>query len=134
MGQAAQTGAWGVLHMQRDLLWLGVDSAPMTTDTGVDLLAYDPQSGKSFSVQVKTSGMERAVRRPDWKVKKNKLEAADLFGFVLKRDDGEAWYFSKSDLRDPYVRLYNNEWALTFYRTDAPNGRLTESKMAPFKG
>jgi hypothetical protein len=43
MGQAAQTGAWGVLHVQRDLLTLGIDSAPMTTDSGIDLLAYDPK-------------------------------------------------------------------------------------------
>lgn len=136
MGESAQTGAWGVLHVQRDLLSLGVDSAPMTTDSGIDLLAYDPKSRKSFSIQVKTSGMALGERRPDWKVRKDKLGEADVFAFVLKKKkgDGEAWYLRQSELKRPYVRLYNNEYALTFYRTDAPRGRLNESEMAPFKG
>lgn len=74
-------------------------------------------------------------RRPDWKVKKDKLEAADLFAFVLKNQHGETWYFGKEDLKkNGFLRLYNNEWALTFYRTGAPKGRKSESDMAPFKG
>ena len=124
-----------MLHVQRDLLSLGVDSAVMTTDSGIDLVAYDSQSKKSFSIQVKTSGMVLSVKRPDWKVKKNKLDDAELFAFVLKNQIGEAWYLTGIELRTgSLLRLYNGEWALTFYRTGAPKGRTTESDMAPYKG
>jgi hypothetical protein len=75
-----------------------------------------------------------AERRPDWKVRREKLADADLFAFVLKRDRGEAWYFTQGQLKEPFVRLYNKEWAVTFYRTNAPKGRVTDSDVARFKG
>lgn len=132
------------MHVQRDLLSRDIDSAPMTTDTGIDLLAYDQKSRKSFSIQVKTktSGEKGLSKtRPDWKVGRDKLQDADVFAFVLKHKDrdGEAWYFPQSKLVAPYVRLYNREWALTFYRKDGlkrplKKGRLTDSDLDEFKG
>ena len=104
----------------------------MTTDYGIDLVAYDPEARHSFSIQVKTSAMGRAERRPDWKVKEGKSKAADLFAFVLKNQQGEVWYLSQTELKK-YTRLYNHQLALTFYRTDAPPNRLTETDMARFK-
>jgi hypothetical protein len=138
MAEKLQTGAWGVLVVQRDLLSLGIDSAPMTTDSGIDLLAYDCKSKRSFSIQVKTSGMALSKTRPDWKIKKNKLNDAELFAFVLKNQKGEAWYLSQADFKR-HKRRYNNEYALTFYREGASKRklaawRLTERKMKQFEG
>ncbi|SLM45109.1 hypothetical protein NSND_62542 [Nitrospira sp. ND1] len=38
----AQIGKCGELLVQYRLLLLGVESAPMSTDTGIDLVAYSP--------------------------------------------------------------------------------------------
>jgi hypothetical protein len=45
----------GELLVQYELLRHGMDSAPMTTDSGVDLVAYSPDKKTSFTIQVKTN-------------------------------------------------------------------------------
>lgn len=65
----SQIGRCGELLVQYRLLKLGIESAPMTTDSGVDLVAYAPASGRPATIQVKTNlrakpGGVRA--RPDW--------------------------------------------------------------------
>ncbi|MDP1748506.1 MAG: hypothetical protein Q8L22_03535, partial [Reyranella sp.] len=49
----AQIGASGVLLIQYKLLKRGIESAAMTTDDGIDLVAYAPGSGPQ-TVQVKS--------------------------------------------------------------------------------
>lgn len=47
-------GAAGELLVQYKLLKLGIDSSAMTTDSGIDLVAYSPVSKLAFTIQVKT--------------------------------------------------------------------------------
>ena len=49
----AQIGRLGELLVQSRLLELGIDSAPTTTDTGIDLLALTPKG--AMAIQVKTN-------------------------------------------------------------------------------
>jgi hypothetical protein len=49
----AQIGTSGVL-LQYRLLKHGIESAPMTTDAGIDLVVYSPHSRRAVTVQVKT--------------------------------------------------------------------------------
>ncbi len=49
-----QIGRLGELLVQYKLLCKGIDSAPMTTDAGIDLLAYWPDLQRSFTIQVKS--------------------------------------------------------------------------------
>jgi hypothetical protein len=39
----AQIGRAGELLVQEQLLLHGIESAPLTTDTGIDLVAYSPR-------------------------------------------------------------------------------------------
>lgn len=41
--------------MQYELLMREIESAPMTTDSGVDLVAYSPSNGNAMTIQVKTN-------------------------------------------------------------------------------
>lgn len=50
----AQIGKAGELLVQYRLLLLGIESAPMSTDTGVDLVVYAPTLEEALTVQVKT--------------------------------------------------------------------------------
>jgi len=51
----SQIGRCGELLVQYQLLRRGVESAPMTTDNGIDLVAYSPEMQRPFSIQVKTN-------------------------------------------------------------------------------
>jgi hypothetical protein len=48
-------GAAGELLVQYQLLKIGIDSARMTTDSGVDLVVYAPGDRSASTVQVKTN-------------------------------------------------------------------------------
>ena len=51
----AQIGRCGELLVQYALLSRGVESAPMSTDTGIDLVAFFPASKLPATIQVKTN-------------------------------------------------------------------------------
>jgi hypothetical protein len=51
----AQIGKCGELLVQYQLLLLGIESAPMSTDTGVDLVAYSPRLVQAITIQIKTN-------------------------------------------------------------------------------
>lgn len=51
--RTSQIGASGVLLVQYRLLKCGIDSAPMTTDNGIDLVVYAPKPASALTVQVK---------------------------------------------------------------------------------
>ena len=50
-----QIGKCGELLIQYELLKRGVESAPLTTDTGVDLVAFRDVRQKPVTIQVKTT-------------------------------------------------------------------------------
>lgn len=53
--KTAQIGRCGELLVQYMLLLRGVESAPMSTDSGVDLVAYAPGARQAITIQVKTN-------------------------------------------------------------------------------
>ena len=54
MTTTQQIGSAGELLVQYRLLKLGIDSARMTTDSGIDLVVYSPLRAEAVTVQVKT--------------------------------------------------------------------------------
>ena len=53
--RTAQIGRCGELLVQYQLLRIGVESAAMTTDNGIDLVAYSPRDAIPKTIQVKTN-------------------------------------------------------------------------------
>lgn len=47
-------GAAGELLVQYKLVKEEIDSARLTTDAGVDLVAYSPNGSKAYTIQIKT--------------------------------------------------------------------------------
>jgi hypothetical protein len=104
----AQLGAWGELIVQQDLLTFGIDSARMTTDAGIDLVAYDTVSKRSFSIQVKTRSPRMKGKRYSWGIEDDKCDAADLFALLIthkehpeRRED--RWYLTRKEVRDLHL-------------------------------
>jgi len=72
----SQIGRCGELFVQFALLTRGIESAPMTTDTGVDLVAYAPKIARPLSIQVKTNlkakpGGGKGKAALDWWIPEN---------------------------------------------------------------
>lgn len=64
-------GKLGELLVQYELLRHGIESSPMTTDSGVDLVAYSAVEGRAVTIQVKTNlkpkpGGGRGALGVDW--------------------------------------------------------------------
>ena len=53
--KTAQIGKCGELLVQFRLLMCGIESAQLTTDSGIDLVAYSPANAKPITIQVKTN-------------------------------------------------------------------------------
>jgi len=93
-----QIGQLGELLVQFKLLRFGIESARMTTDSGIDLVAYGP-SGKAKSVQVKANLKPRpggGKGRPtlSWWVPDDCQ--AELFAFVNVQSQS-AWLMRRKE-------------------------------------
>jgi len=80
----AQIGKAGELLVQQKFLLYGIESAPLNTDSGIDLVAYSPRKGAK-TIQVKTNlkakpGGGKGRLSIDWWEPQN--SPADLFAFV----------------------------------------------------
>ena len=81
----AQIGRCGELLVQYRLLRRRIESAPMTTDAGIDLVAYSPNSVRPVTIQVKTNlqpkpGGGRGKLALDWWI--SEASPAELVALV----------------------------------------------------
>jgi hypothetical protein len=80
-----QIGKCGELLVQLELLKRGIESAPMTTDAGIDLVAFSGRLRKAVTIQVKCNqrpkpGGGRGRLALDWWIPDD--SPADLVAFV----------------------------------------------------
>lgn len=136
-----QIGALGVLKVQSDVLSLGVDSARLTTDYGVDLVAYGLHLKKPITIQVKaTAGAKHRERakRVAWPLTKGKEGLADVFAFVdVRTQDKDIWYLTRRDFAKlKFDQEPKKIWVSIIKAGRASNsGRVrTELEMQQFKG
>lgn len=114
----AQIGASGVLLIQYRLLRRGIESAPMTTDAGIDLVVYAPQMEKALTVQVKTCLQPKPAGGHgklacDWSLPQKKIPA-DLVGLVNIKAD-RAWLFRHDEFIAKAQQNTERGWHLYFY-------------------
>jgi hypothetical protein len=95
-------GAAGELLVQYRLLKIGIDSARLTTDAGIDLVVYAPGSAEATTVQVKTNlaprpagGTGQLSRGWDF----SHACPAQLLALVAL-DSDRVWLFSMAEVRD----------------------------------
>jgi hypothetical protein len=74
--RTAQIGKCGELLVQYRLLLLGIEAAPLSTDAGIDLVAYAPGSAKAVTIQVKANlrakpGGGKGKAALDWWIPEN---------------------------------------------------------------
>jgi len=98
----SQIGRLGELLVQYELLQCGIDSAPMTTDTGVDLVAYSEARERSFTIQVKANlapkqGGGKGASAIDWWIPEDC--PAELYAFV-DISTRRVWLLTKLELEE----------------------------------
>jgi len=99
--RTAQIGRCGELLVQYRLLLCGVESAPMTTDSGVDLVAYSPSNGEAVTIQVKTNlkpkrGGGKGKLALDWWLPV--ISPAKYVALVNLQDPPQIWLFSHAEM------------------------------------
>ena len=92
-------GAAVELLVQYKLLKFGIDSAAMTTDSGVDLVAYSPKTNRSYTIQVKTKelptlGGGKGKLILDWNLRES--SPAELVA-VCDLSTDSVWIFTHSE-------------------------------------
>ena len=101
MASTAQIGKAGELLVQLRLLMAGIDSSPMTTDAGVDLVAYSPGKRRAKTIQVKTNkkakpGGGKGKLALDWWIPDS--SPAQYFALVDLRSS-RIWLLTMAELR-----------------------------------
>lgn len=98
----AQIGKCGELLVQYRLLLVGIESAPMSTDAGVDLVAYSPKLSDAITIQVKTNlkpkpGGGKGKPALDWWV--SETTPASLVALVDLETE-KVWLFKREELTE----------------------------------
>jgi len=96
----AQIGRCGELLVQYELLLRGVESAPLCTDVGVDLVVYSPKAHEAQTIQIKSnhrpkpSGGKGKLALDWWIEEDNPAQLVALVDLSLKR----LWVFKKEEI------------------------------------
>jgi hypothetical protein len=111
----AQIGKCGELLVQQRLLKYGIESSPMATDAGIDLVAFSAVSARARTIQIKTNlrakpGGGKGPLALDWWMPEN--SPAEYFALVDLESDG-IWLFSREEMRA--VAQQKPEGRLHFY-------------------
>ena len=115
MRTTQQIGSAGELLVQYQLLRQGIDSAALTTDSGIDLVAYSSKNAKALTIQVKTnekpkpSGGKGSLAL-DWWLREN--SPAELVALV-NLESNEIWLFTHSEFSA--AAQQNSKGKLHFY-------------------
>lgn len=131
----AQIGRCGELLVQRQLLMSGVDSAELTTDTGIDLVAYSNRTRKSLTIQVKSN------LKPVPAGGKGRLQVhwwvpedcpADLVAFVDLSTD-RIWVMTMPEVAEVRQQLSARGYHVTMYVKYVPKKTAKKRPAAEYE-
>ena len=113
-------GRAGELLTQYKLLKFGVDTALLTTDSGIDLVAFAPGGKYPVTIQVKANlapkkGGGKGKPALDWWVKRK--PPVDLFAFVDLSSDN-VWLFKYEEMDEIAQQKPDDLWMHFYMYTD----------------
>jgi len=128
-------GAAGELLVQYTLLKFGVDSAAMTTDSGIDLVAYSPKTSRAFTIQVKTAEEPRASGGKGKSAISWNLRASNPAELVAITDlsTNSVWLFTHAEF-EQYAQQLSPKGILKLYMyvDESVNTRQEMAKQSQF--
>lgn len=119
-----QGGRCGELLVQLKLLMCGIESAQMTTDNGIDLVAFSQRLGRPKTIQIKANikgkpAGGKGKLHLQWNAKQD--SKADIFAFV-DLDGQRVWLIETNRLVS--VAQQNKNGKLNFFMALDPTTRL----------
>ena len=126
-----QIGKLGELLVQFRLLSIGVESAHLTTDSGIDLVAYSNIRKEAITIQVKTNlkpkpGGGKGKLALDWWVPDN--SPAEIFALV-DLSENRVWAFTRDEMKLKAQQQPEGRFHFYIY-TDTEVKRRKESPAA----
>jgi cysteine synthase len=120
-----QVGKCGELLVQYILLKHGVESAHLTTDRGIDLVAFDSVKQKPVTIQVKTSThrIEEGDKWLEWPIPAT-CPAEYIAAVDLERD--KFWLFSMEQFKQSSTRHGDNYILWWYVPEDTPEINIKE--------
>lgn len=133
--KAAQIGKCGELIVQYQLLLLGIESAHLTTDSGIDLVAYSPRTERPITIQVKTNlqpkrGGGKGKEGLDWWVSDDC--PAMLVAFV-DLSSRRIWMMSMANVRKLAQQFSNDRHHFYMYVDPTAKASKTGKKSRCFE-
>jgi hypothetical protein len=131
----AQIGKCGELLVQYKLLLLQIESAPLTTDSGIDLVAYSPRTNKPITIQVKTKlkptpAGGKGKPSLDWWVPID--TPADIVAFVDLASE-EIWLLTKEEMSALVPQKSSGRYHLCFYTDPSANAISENRRISDFE-
>ena len=119
----AQIGKCGELLVQYQLLLHGIESAPMTTDTGIDLVAYSALRDDAVTIQVKSNEVAKpsgGAGSPalDWWLRDN--SPAELVAPVDLESEA-VWLFTHPEFAEAAQQHSSGRFHFYMYLSDDVN-------------
>jgi hypothetical protein len=127
----AQIGKCGELLVQYRLLLLGIESAPMSTDTGIDLVAYSPSRNHPATIQVKTNlkpkpGGGKGKSAIDWWLPEN--SPAELVAFV-NLEQQSIWVMSHAEVQASAQQYSGGKYHFYMYTDPAASAKRNDRRL-----
>lgn len=115
--KTAQIGRCGELLVQYLLLSRGVESAPMSTDSGVDLVTYSPRTSHPATIQVKTNlqakpGGGKGKAALDWWIAEG---TPAQFVALVDLSSQRVWLFSREEIAALSQQQSNGRFHIYMY-------------------
>jgi|SRR6267142_3774082 len=132
----ARIGKCGELLVQYRLLRLGIESAPMTTDSGVDLVAYSSPLAQAITIQIKTnrqakhSGSGKGKAALDWWVPES--VPASLLALVDLSSE-KVWLLKREEFEEHAQQHSSGQWHLYMYTDPKVKPRLKKRLMHSYE-
>lgn len=125
----AQIGKCGELLVQYRLLSYGIESSQMSTDTGIDLVAYSSDQKRARTIQVKTNLRPKASggrgkKAIDWWLRCD--TPAELVA-LAELETERIWMLTVAEVGALAQQQSSNRWHLYMY-TD-PSARVRGDKV-----
>ena len=118
-----QIGKCGELLVQLKLLLKGIESSPLTTDSGIDLVAFSSKKKGAVTIQVKTNlrakpGGGKGKLNLDWWIPEKTL--VDLYAFV-DMERNRVWLVKPSEI--PTLAQQNPKGRYHFFMSVDPTAK-----------
>ena len=129
----SRIGASGVLLLQSRLLREEIESAPMTTDYGIDLVAISPRSDKTFLIQVKTTMKEKPAggkvgAKKELSFPPHKRNSCAQYLALVYPPENKIWILTKEELESVDCQKNGKNYHVVIWREPRPNSNNNRSE------